>query len=63
MSEMQTMKPVLIIKLGDTLPDLADRKGDFEDWFILDSRIIVTMKRKQVFKIDGLVKSRRQTST
>ncbi len=34
MSETQTMKPVLIIKLGDTLPDLADRKGDFEDWFM-----------------------------
>jgi GMP synthase (glutamine-hydrolysing) len=28
------MKPVLIIKLGDTLPDLAARKGDFEDWFM-----------------------------
>ena len=28
------MKPVLIIKLGDTLPNLAERKGDFEDWFM-----------------------------
>lgn len=28
------MKSVLIIKLGDTLPDLAERKGDFEEWFI-----------------------------
>ena len=28
------MKPVLIVKLGDTLPDLAERKGDFEDWFM-----------------------------
>ncbi|MBW2298434.1 MAG: glutamine amidotransferase [Deltaproteobacteria bacterium] len=28
------MKPVLIIKLGDTLPDLAERRGNFEDWFI-----------------------------
>ena len=28
------MKPVLIIKLGDTLPDLAKRKGDFEEWFM-----------------------------
>lgn len=28
------MKKLLIIKLGDTLPDLAARRGDFEDWFI-----------------------------
>lgn len=28
------MKPVLIIKLGDTLPELAEQKGDFEDWFM-----------------------------
>jgi len=28
------MKPVLIIKLGDTLPDLAKQKGNFEDWFM-----------------------------
>jgi len=28
------MQHVLIIKLGDTLPDLAERKGDFEDWFM-----------------------------
>jgi GMP synthase (glutamine-hydrolysing) len=28
------MKPVLIIKLGDTLADLAKQKGDFEDWFM-----------------------------
>lgn len=28
------MKKLLILKLGDTLPDLAERRGDFEDWFI-----------------------------
>ena len=28
------MKPVLIVKLGDTLPELAQPKGDFEDWFM-----------------------------
>lgn len=28
------MKPVLIIKLGDTLPDLAEQRGDFEAWFM-----------------------------
>ena len=28
------MRKVLIIKLGDTLPELAESKGDFEDWFI-----------------------------
>jgi GMP synthase (glutamine-hydrolysing) len=28
------MKKLLILKLGDTLPDLAARRGDFEDWFI-----------------------------
>ncbi len=28
------MKKLLILKLGDTLPDLAQRRGDFEDWFI-----------------------------
>jgi GMP synthase (glutamine-hydrolysing) len=28
------MKKRLIIKLGDTLPTLAARRGDFEDWFI-----------------------------
>lgn len=26
------MKPLVIIKLGDTFPDLAARHGDFEDW-------------------------------
>jgi GMP synthase (glutamine-hydrolysing) len=29
------MKQLLIIKLGDTLPDLAARRGNFEDWFIV----------------------------
>ncbi len=28
------MKKLLIIKVGDTLPELAARCGDFEDWFI-----------------------------
>lgn len=28
------MKKLLIVKLGDTLPELAARRGDFEDWFI-----------------------------
>jgi len=28
------MKKLLILKLGDTLPDLAARRGDFENWFI-----------------------------
>jgi GMP synthase (glutamine-hydrolysing) len=28
------MKKLLILKLGDTLPTLAARRGDFEDWFI-----------------------------
>lgn len=28
------MKKLFIIKLGDTLPDLAARRGDFEDWFM-----------------------------
>lgn len=28
------MKKLIILKLGDTLPDLAARRGDFEDWFI-----------------------------
>ena len=30
------MKKLLILKLGDTLPDLAARRGDFENWFIDD---------------------------
>lgn len=41
------MKPVLIIKLGDTLPELVKQKGDFEAWFMqpfheagLSSRVI-----------------------
>jgi len=33
MISKESMKPVLIIKLGDTMPDLAERRGDFEDWF------------------------------
>lgn len=28
------MKKLLILKLGDTLPALTARRGDFEDWFI-----------------------------
>jgi len=28
------MKKLIILKLGNTLPDLAARRGDFEDWFI-----------------------------
>jgi GMP synthase (glutamine-hydrolysing) len=28
------MKPVLILKLGDTLPDLAEQRGNFEEWFM-----------------------------
>lgn len=31
---MPTLKKLFILKLGDTLPDLAARRGDFEDWFI-----------------------------
>lgn len=31
---MTTPKPLLIVKLGASLPDLAARRGDFEDWFI-----------------------------
>ena len=26
------MKPVLIIKTGDTLPDVSARRGDFDQW-------------------------------
>ena len=26
------MNPLLILKLGDTFPELAARHGDFEDW-------------------------------
>lgn len=29
------MAKLFILKLGDTLPDLAARRGDFEDWFIV----------------------------
>lgn len=28
------LKKLFILKIGDTLPDLAARRGDFEDWFI-----------------------------
>lgn len=28
------MKPLLIIKTGSTLPDLAQSRGDFEDWIL-----------------------------
>ena len=28
------MKKLLIVKVGDTLPELAGRRGDFEDWFM-----------------------------
>lgn len=31
---MPALKKLFILKLGDTLPDLAARRGDFEDWFI-----------------------------
>jgi GMP synthase (glutamine-hydrolysing) len=31
---MAAMKKLLIVKVGDTLPELAARTGDFEDWFI-----------------------------
>ncbi len=31
---MSALKELLILKLGDTLPELAARRGDFEDWFI-----------------------------
>ena len=38
------MKKLIIVKLGDTLPELAARRGDFEDWFIaglgLDSALV-----------------------
>lgn len=27
------MNPILIVKTGGTYPDMADRFGDFEDWF------------------------------
>ena len=28
------MKPILIVKVGATYPDMAAHCGDFEDWFI-----------------------------
>ncbi len=28
------LKKLFILKVGDTLPELAARRGDFEDWFI-----------------------------
>ncbi len=31
---MPALKKLFILKLGDTLPNLAARRGDFEDWFI-----------------------------
>jgi GMP synthase (glutamine-hydrolysing) len=31
---MPAPKKLFILKLGDTLPELAQRRGDFEDWFI-----------------------------
>ena len=27
-------KPILILKMGETMPHLAERRGDFEDWII-----------------------------
>lgn len=49
------MKPVLIVKLGDTLPDLAKRKGDFEEWFMqpfheagLSTRVVDPRKGKSL---------------
>ena len=29
------MEKLLILKLGDTLPELSARRGDFENWFII----------------------------
>jgi GMP synthase (glutamine-hydrolysing) len=29
------MKPLLIIKMGQTMPHLAKHRGDFEDWIVL----------------------------
>lgn len=31
---MPALKKLFILKLGDTLPELAASRGDFEDWFI-----------------------------
>lgn len=31
---MPALKKLFILKLGDTLPELAAPRGDFEDWFI-----------------------------
>lgn len=28
------MKPILVLKMGNTLPSLKSKKGDFEDWVI-----------------------------
>lgn len=35
MDVQNSMKPLLIIKMGQALPPLAERRGDFEDWIIL----------------------------
>lgn len=40
-------RKLLILKLGDTLPELATRRGDFEDWFI--SGLGLDLSRMQVF--------------
>lgn len=31
------MKPILILKTGETIPAIADAMGDFEDWIIVGS--------------------------
>jgi GMP synthase (glutamine-hydrolysing) len=33
------MKPLLILKLGSTFPAIAEKYGDFEDWFIAGMKI------------------------
>lgn len=36
---MSSFKKLLILKLGDTLPELAQRRGDFEHWFITSLQV------------------------
>lgn len=40
------MKPILIVKLGSTLPSLAPSRGDFEDW--IGTRLDVPRERVTV---------------
>jgi GMP synthase (glutamine-hydrolysing) len=42
------MKPILIVKLGSTLPSLAQSHGDFEDW--IEARLC--LRRRQVAVVD-----------